>query len=51
MLEKQVKAQSSQDNRTNMVNKVKKGKTVSKLVPQQQMRHTHHKKATHEECH
>jgi hypothetical protein len=33
VLEK-VKAQPSQDNRRNMVNKLEKGKTVSKLAPQ-----------------
>jgi hypothetical protein len=35
MLEKQVKVQPSQDNRRNMVNKLEKGKIVSKLAPQQ----------------
>jgi hypothetical protein len=44
VLEKQGKVQSSQDNRRNMVNKFKKGKTVPKLSPQQQMKPTHHKK-------
>jgi hypothetical protein len=44
VLEKQAKVQPSQDNHGNMVNKFEKGKTVPKLVPQQQMRHTHHKK-------
>jgi hypothetical protein len=44
MLEKQAKVQPSQDNRRNMVNKFKKGKTTPKLAPQQQMKHTHHKK-------
>jgi hypothetical protein len=44
MLEKQAKVQSSQDNRRNMVNKLEKEKTVPKLVPQQQMKPTHHKK-------
>jgi hypothetical protein len=44
MLEKQAKVQSSQDNRRNMVNKLEKKKTVPKLVPQQQMKPTHHKK-------
>jgi hypothetical protein len=34
VLEKQVKAQPSQDNRRNMVNKLEKGKTMSKLAPQ-----------------
>jgi hypothetical protein len=44
MLEKQAKAQPSQDNRRNMVNKLEKGRTVPKLAPQQQMKPTHHKK-------
>jgi hypothetical protein len=44
VLEKQDKAQPSQDNRRNIVNNLKKGKTVHKLAPQQQMRPTHHKK-------
>jgi hypothetical protein len=44
VLKKQAKAQPSQDNRKNMVNKLEKGKTVSKLSLQQQMRTTHHKK-------
>jgi hypothetical protein len=44
MLEKQGKAQPSQDNRRNMVNKLEKEKIVPKLAPQQQMKHTHHKK-------
>jgi hypothetical protein len=44
MLEKQAKAQSSQDNRRNMVNKREKGKIVPKLAPQQQMKSAHHKK-------
>jgi hypothetical protein len=34
VLEKQVKAQPSQDSRRNMMNKLEKGKTVSKLAPQ-----------------
>jgi hypothetical protein len=38
MLEKQAKAQPSQDNRSNMVNQLEKGRTVPKLAPQ-------HKKA------
>jgi hypothetical protein len=42
VLEKQAKAQSSQDNRRNMVNKVEKGKTMPKLAPQQQIKPTHH---------
>jgi hypothetical protein len=33
MLEKQAKAQPSQDNRRNMVNKLEKGRTVPKLAP------------------
>jgi hypothetical protein len=44
MLEKQDKAQSSQDNRRNMVNKLENGRTVLKLAPQHQMKPTHHKK-------
>jgi hypothetical protein len=44
MLEKQAKAQPSQDNHKNMMNKLEKGKIVPKLAPQQQMKHTHHKK-------
>jgi hypothetical protein len=44
MLEKQAKAQPSQDNRRNMVNKLEKGRTVPKLAPQHQKKHTHHKK-------
>jgi hypothetical protein len=43
-LEKQAKAQASQDNRRNMVNKLEKGGTAPKLAPQYQMKHTHHKK-------
>jgi hypothetical protein len=44
MLEKQTKAQPSQDNRRNMVNKLEKGRTVTKLAPQYQKKPTHHKK-------
>jgi protein involved in temperature-dependent protein secretion len=44
VLEKQVKAQPSQDNHRNMVNKLEKGKTVPKLAPQQQKTAIHHKK-------
>jgi hypothetical protein len=44
MLEKQAKAQPSQDNRRNMVNKFEKEKTMPKLAPQHQKKHTHHKK-------
>jgi hypothetical protein len=44
VLEKQAKAKPSQDNHGNMVNKLKNGKPVPKLTPQQQMRPTHHKK-------
>jgi predicted transcriptional regulator len=43
MLEKQGKVQPSQDNRRNMVNKLEKGMTMSKLAPQQQMNPTHHR--------
>ncbi len=34
VLEKQVKAQPSKDNRRSMVNKLEKGKTMPKLAPQ-----------------
>jgi hypothetical protein len=44
VLEKQAKAQPSQDNRRNMMNKLEKGRTVHKLAPQQQIKPTHHKK-------
>jgi arginine deiminase len=44
MLKKQAKVQSSQDNCRNIVNKLEKEKIVSKLAPQQQMKHTHHRK-------
>jgi hypothetical protein len=44
MLEKQAKAQPSQDNCRNMVNKFEKEKTMPKLAPQHQKKHTHHKK-------
>jgi hypothetical protein len=44
VLEKQVKAQPSQDNRRNMVNKIEKRKIVPKLAPQQQNKAIHHKK-------
>jgi hypothetical protein len=44
VLEKKAKPQPSQDNRRNIVNKLEKGKTVPKLVPQQKMKCTHHKK-------
>jgi hypothetical protein len=44
VLEKQVKAQPSQDKHRNMVNKLEKGKTMPKLASQQQMRPTRHKK-------
>jgi hypothetical protein len=44
VLEKQAKAQPFQDNCRNMVNKLEKEKTISKLAPQQQMKPTHHKK-------
>jgi transcriptional regulator with XRE-family HTH domain len=44
VLEKQVKAQPSQDNRRNMVNKLEKGKIVPMLAPQQQKKAIHHKK-------
>jgi hypothetical protein len=42
--EKQVKAQSSQDNCKNIVNKLENGRTVPKLAPQHQKKPTHHKK-------
>jgi hypothetical protein len=44
VLEMEVKLQPSQDNCRNMVNKLKKGRTVPKLTPQQQKRHIHYKK-------
>jgi hypothetical protein len=44
MLKKQAKAQPSQDNRRNMVNKLEKGRIASKPAPQQQTKTTHHKK-------
>jgi hypothetical protein len=44
VLEKQAKAQPSQDNDRNMVNELEKGRTMPKLAPQQQMKPTHHKK-------
>jgi hypothetical protein len=44
VLEKQVKAQPSQDNRRNMVNKLENGKTMSKIAPQQQKKPINHKK-------
>jgi hypothetical protein len=44
VLEKQVKAQPSQDNHRKMMNKLQKGKIVPKLAPQQEKRHIHHKK-------
>jgi hypothetical protein len=44
MLEKQAKAQPSQDNRRNMVNKFKKGRTTPNLAPQHQKKSTHYKK-------
>jgi hypothetical protein len=44
MLEMQAKVQPFQDNRRNMVNKLEKGRTTSKLAPHQQTKPTHHKK-------
>jgi hypothetical protein len=44
MLEKKAKAQPSQDNYRNMVNKLENGRTVPKLAPQHQKKPTHHKK-------
>jgi hypothetical protein len=44
VLEKQVKAQPSQDNRRNMVNKLENGKTMPKIAPQQQKKPINHKK-------
>jgi hypothetical protein len=44
ILEKQAKAQPSQDNHRNMVNKFEKGRTAPKFAPQHQMKHTHYKK-------
>jgi hypothetical protein len=44
ILGKQAKAQLSQNNCRNMVNKLEKGKIMPKLARQQQMKPTHHKK-------
>jgi hypothetical protein len=44
MLEKQDKAQPSQDNHRNMLNKLEKGRTAPKLAPQHQKKPIHHKK-------
>jgi hypothetical protein len=44
MLEKQDKAQLSEDNHRNIVNKLEKGRTMPKLAPQHQKKPTHHKK-------
>jgi hypothetical protein len=44
MLENQGKAQPSEDNRRNIVNKVEKGRTAPKLAPQHQKKPIHHKK-------
>jgi hypothetical protein len=44
VLEKQVKAQPSQDNRRNMVNKLENGKTMPKIASQQQKKPINHKK-------
>jgi hypothetical protein len=43
-LDKQVKAQPSQYNHRNMVNKLEKGKIVPMLTPQEQKKPIHHKK-------
>jgi hypothetical protein len=43
MLKKQAKAQPSQDNHRNTVNKLEKGRIVPKLSPQHQKKPTHHK--------
>jgi hypothetical protein len=44
MLKKQAKAQPTQDNHRNMVNKLEKGKIMPKLASQQQVKPTQHKK-------
>jgi hypothetical protein len=44
MLKKQAKAQPTQDNYRNMVNKLEKGKIMPKLASQQQVNPTQHKK-------
>jgi G3E family GTPase len=44
MLEKQAKAQPSEDNHKNMVNKLEKGSIMPKLATQHQTMRTHHKK-------
>jgi hypothetical protein len=43
-LKKQTKMQPSQDNRSNMVKKLEKGRTASKVASQQQSKQVHHKK-------
>jgi hypothetical protein len=43
-LKKQTKMQPSQDNRSNMVKKLEKGRTTSKVASQQQSKQVHHKK-------
>jgi hypothetical protein len=44
MMKKQAKAQPTQDNHRNMVNKLEKEKIMSKLTSQQQVKPTQHKK-------
>jgi hypothetical protein len=44
MLKKQAKAQPTQNNHRNMVNKIEKEKIVPKLASQQQIKPTQHKK-------
>jgi hypothetical protein len=44
MLGKQAKAQSSQANHRNMVNKLEKGRTTPKLAPHKQTKSPRHKK-------
>jgi cell division protein FtsB len=41
-LKKQTKAQPSQDNHSNMVKKLEKGRTAPKLASQQQRKQVHH---------
>jgi hypothetical protein len=43
-LKKQTKVQPLQDNRSNMVKKLEKGRTASKVASQQQSKQVHHKK-------
>jgi hypothetical protein len=44
MSKKQTKVQPSEDNHRNMVNNLEKGRTMPKLAPEHQKKHTHQKK-------